>query len=122
VPSLLCRRGGSVDELGAIARGSRCSPDDADEESHTQEQTQVEGELGGAREREQQARRDLEAVDGSDTAVAAREAMERAASSVRANMSPWIRSKMAYALLAEALKRFRDRAQGSDAEGRLGVF
>ena len=56
--------------------------------------------------------RALIGTDGSDEAVAAREAMEHAAASVRANMSPWIRSRLAHALLAEALKRFRDRAQG----------
>ena len=54
----------------------------------------------------------MEAIDGADTAAAAREGMERAAAGVRANMSPWIRSRIAYALLAEALKRFRERAQG----------
>ena len=54
----------------------------------------------------------MEAIDGSDVAVAAREAMERAAATVRAHMSPWIRSKIAFAVLAEALTRFRDRAQG----------
>jgi exonuclease SbcC len=65
-----------------------------------------------AREREEIARAHLAAIDGSDVAAETREAMERAASSVRTNMAPWIRSKIAHSLLAEALKRFRDRAQG----------
>lgn len=112
----------SVDDLRALLADRDAARMDADEESYTQEQTQVEGELRGAREREEQTRRDLEAVDGSDTAVAAREAMERAASSVRANMAPWIRSKIAYALLAEALKRFRDRAQGPMLKAASGYF
>jgi uncharacterized protein YhaN len=38
--------------------------------------------------------------------------MERDAAAVRVSMAPWMRSKLAHALLDEALKRFRERAQG----------
>jgi len=85
---------------------------DAEEAALSHEQTQVDEKLKAARENEEKARRELEAIDGSDATVQAREAMERAAASVRANMSPWIRSRLAHGLLAESLKRFRERAQG----------
>ena len=102
----------SVDELRTLLADYDAASMDADEMSFSDELNQLEPNLQAAREHEESARRALEAIDGSDTAVAAREDMERAAASVRANLSPWIRSRLAHALLAEALKRFRDRAQG----------
>ena len=95
---------------------------DAEEVSCALEQTELEKDLSSAREREELTRRELEAIDGSDTAAAAREAMERAGASVRANMPPWVRSKIAHALLGEALKRFRDRAQGPMLKAASGYF
>ncbi len=102
----------SVDELRTLLADYDAARMDADETNFSDELNQLEPRLRAARECEESARRALEAIDGSDTAIAAREDMERAAASIRANMSPWIRSRLAHALLAEALKRFRDRAQG----------
>lgn len=102
----------SVDELRSLLADHEAARMDADETSFSYELSQLEPHLRAARDGEELARRALEAIDGSDTAAAAREDMERAAASVRANMSPWIRSRLAHALLAEALRRFRDRAQG----------
>ena len=102
----------SVDELRTLLADYDAARMDADETNFSEELNQLELRLRSARECEELARRTLDAIDGSDTAVAAREDMERAAASIRANMSPWIRSRLAHALLAEALKRFRDRAQG----------
>jgi exonuclease SbcC len=102
----------TVDELRALLADQDVAQMDADEASYTHEQLQVDANLRVAREVEERTRRDLEAIDGSDIAVTARDGMERAASSVRTNMPPWIRSKIAFALLSEALRRFRDRAQG----------
>ena len=102
----------SVDELRTLLADYDAARMDADEMSFSDELNHLEPKLQAAREYEELARRALDAIDGSDTAVAAREDMERAAASVRANISPWIRSRLAHALLAEALKRFRDRAQG----------
>lgn len=112
----------SSDELRALLADQDAARMDADEASCTQEQIQVEEKLDAAREYEERTRRDLEAIDGSDTAAAAREAMERAAASVRMNMPAWIRSKLAHALLTEALKRFRDRAQGPMLMAASGYF
>jgi len=64
-----------------------------------------------ARQKEEQTRRALEAIDASDNAAKAREAMESAAARWRVALRPWARLRLAHALLAEALNRFRERAQ-----------
>ena len=102
----------SVDELRTALADQDPARMDAEEKALAQERSELTEKMRLAREREESTRRDLEAVDASDAAAAARDAMERAASGVRANMGPWIRTKIAHALLSEALKRFRDRAQG----------
>ncbi len=50
-------------------------------------------------------------IDTSDSAAKARESMESAAARWRAALRPWVRLRLAHALLAEALNRFRERAQ-----------
>jgi DNA repair protein SbcC/Rad50 len=112
----------SIDDLRALLAGQEAAQMDADELAHERELSEIDKELPQARERKEQARRDLDAIDASDTAATAREAMEQAASSVRAQMSPWIRSKIAHALLAEALRRFRERAQGPMLVAASGYF
>jgi len=64
-----------------------------------------------ARRAEEQTRRALEAIDTSDRAALAREAMESAAARYRSSIRPWARLTLARALLQEALRRFRERAQ-----------
>ena len=101
-----------VPDLRAWLEGQDAARMDADEERCTREGAELETQLRAAREHEEATRRALQAIDSADTAAAAREGMERAAAGVRAAMGPWIRSRLAHGLLAEALKRFRDRAQG----------
>ncbi len=72
---------------------------------------QREVEQTAARQAEEQARRALEAIDTSDRAAAAREAMESSAARFRAAIRPWARLRIAHSLLAESLNRFRERAQ-----------
>ena len=72
---------------------------------------QRETEQASARQAEEQARRALEAIDTSDRAATAREAMESAAARFRAAIRPWARLRLAHALLKESLNRFRERAQ-----------
>ncbi|MGC2519699.1 MAG: AAA family ATPase [Burkholderiales bacterium] len=72
---------------------------------------QRETEQASARQAEEQARRVLEAIDTSDRAATAREAMESAAARFRAAIRPWARLRLAHALLMESLNRFRERAQ-----------
>jgi exonuclease SbcC len=110
------------DELRTLLADQDTARMDADEATCMHEQIQVDQQLRAARAQEEDARRALAAIDGADTAIAAREAMERAAASVRSNMSPWIRSRVAHELLAEALKRFRNRAQGPMLKSASGYF
>jgi exonuclease SbcC len=70
-----------------------------------------EEEQTNARRAEEQARRAVDAIYASDRAAQAREAMESAAAHYRAAIRPWARLKLAHALLQDALKRFRERAQ-----------
>ncbi len=72
---------------------------------------QRETEQAAARQAEERTRLALEAIDTSDRAAAAREAMESAAARFRAAIRPWARLRLAHALLKESLNRFRERAQ-----------
>lgn len=102
----------SIEALRTLLEGQDAAHMDADEENCTAELTTLEEQLRAARGREEETRRALEAIDSADTAAAARESMEQAAAGVRGNMGPWMRSRLAHRLLAEALQCFRDRAQG----------
>lgn len=61
---------------------------------------------------EQVSRIALAAVDTSDEAAHAREEMEAAIARYRAGVRPWAQLKLAQALLGEALRRYREKAQG----------
>lgn len=69
-------------------------------------------QIDQARARDEQARRALDALDTSDAAAQAREGMERAAAAIRADLGPWLRARLAQALLNRARRTFRERAQG----------
>ncbi len=71
----------------------------------------LEEEQAGAARVEEETRRALGAIDASDAAARAREAMESAAARCQAAVRPWVRLRLAHALLRESLKRFRERAQ-----------
>lgn len=71
----------------------------------------LEEEQTAAGRAEEAARRVLEAIDASDAAARAREAMESAAARYRSAIRPWARLRLAHALLAQSLQRFRERAQ-----------
>jgi uncharacterized protein YhaN len=101
-----------VDELRALLRDYDAERMDDEEARASAELAALETELPVARQAEETARRALNDVDSADTAAAAREQMERDAAAVRLSMPPWMRSRLAYALLDDALKRFRERAQG----------
>ena len=111
-----------IDELRRALEGWDLARMEAEERTLAQAETLTETSLQSARAAEESTRRALEAVDGSDIAANAREGMEQAAARVRADMAPWIRSRLAHALLAEALKRFRDRAQGPMLQAATTYF
>ncbi|MFA7666596.1 MAG: AAA family ATPase [Burkholderiaceae bacterium] len=85
---------------------------DADEAACTRELSELETALREARASEESARLALRAIDASDAAAAEREQMELAAARIRADLPAWMRTRLAHALLGEALRRFRERAQG----------
>ena len=68
--------------------------------------------LEQARAADELARRALDAIDGDDRAVQAREGLEQAAATVRAELPHWMRARLAQALLAQSMQRFRERSQG----------
>jgi uncharacterized protein YhaN len=72
----------------------------------------LEGDEQAAIATEQVARLALVAVDTSDAAAHAREEMEAAIARYRAGVRPWAQLKLAQALLDEALRRYREKAQG----------
>ena len=65
---------------------------------------------------EQTSRAALAEVDTSDDAAQAREEMESAIARYRAGVRPWAQLKLAEALLSEALRRYREKAQGPVVE------
>ncbi|MDQ6975420.1 MAG: AAA family ATPase [Mariprofundaceae bacterium] len=71
----------------------------------------LEKERVTARQREETTRIALEAIDASDKAAAAQEAMESAAAKYREAIQPWARLKIAHKLLQSALNTFKKRAQ-----------
>ena len=109
-------------ELRALLRDHDAVALEAEEAKCVRELEAIDERLKAARERETTARRELDAIDGADTAARAREEMERAEAAVRADLDPWRRSRLAHALLAEALKRFRERAQGPMLTGASAYF
>ncbi|NEX64845.1 ATP-binding protein [Noviherbaspirillum galbum] len=85
---------------------------DADEQSYQQELAQLEAQVRAARTVEETARRELEAVDASDVVIAERQQMERASAAIASALPSWVRARLAHSLLDEALRRFREKAQG----------
>ncbi len=73
---------------------------------------QLEAEERAAIAAEQDCRSALAAIDTSDAAAQAREEMESAVARYRAGVRPWAQLKLAQALLAEAVRRHREKAQG----------
>ena len=78
----------------------------------TTEIERLEREEQAAITTEQETRLALAGVDTSDEAAHAREEMEAAIARYRAGVRPWAQLKLAHALLDEALRRYREKAQG----------
>lgn len=99
------------DDLRDRLEGQDTIAIDAEREKCQGEIKRLQQEQTAARQAEEQTRRALEAIDSSDAAAKAREAMESAAARYRSAIRPWARLKLAHALLRNALERFRERAQ-----------
>ncbi len=101
----------TVDELMELLGGR-------DHDALRIEESRLEHQLGeltnrleSARVNAEAARRELEDIDSSDAAAAAADAMARAAATVRHTLPLQIRSRLAYALLQEAVRRFKEKSQ-----------
>ncbi len=82
----------------------------------------LEGEEQAAIAAEQDTRLALAGVDTSDDAAHAREELEAAIARYRAGVRPWAQLKLAHALLGEALRRYREKAQGPLVELASAYF
>jgi uncharacterized protein YhaN len=78
--------------------------------------------LDEARQQDEAARRARDAIDSSDAAAQARAQMEQSGATVRSSLVPWMRARLAQALLAQALGQFRERAQGPMLRAASGYF
>ncbi len=101
----------SIEELRARLEGRDTVALDSESERCRQDIAQTVQAQTTARHAEEQARHSLEAIDTSDAAARAREAMEAAAAKYQGALKPWARLKLAHALLQDAVTRFRERAQ-----------
>ena len=101
----------SEDDLRASLAGQDAITLDTERERCRVEIARLQEEQAVARRAEEEARRALNAIDSSDQAARAREAMEAAAARYRSAIQPWARLKLAHALLQQSLNRFRERAQ-----------
>jgi exonuclease SbcC len=72
-----------------------------------------------ARQQDEAARR---AIDSGDAAAQARAQLEQASATVRSSIVPWMRARLAQALLTQALGQFRERAQGPMLRAASGYF
>jgi uncharacterized protein YhaN len=78
--------------------------------------------LDEARQQDEAARRARDAIDSGDAAAQARAQMEQSGAAIRSSMAPWMRARLAQALLAQALGQFRERAQGPMLRAASGFF
>lgn len=82
----------------------------------------LEPQVEQARQHDEAARRALDAIDSGDAAAQARAGVEQAGAAVRAAVGPWMRARAAHALLQQAMKQFRERAQGPMLLAASGLF
>ena len=87
-----------------------------------QELVRINERLEKARIADETARRELDGINSSDAAAAAADAMARAAATVRNTLPLQIRTRLAHALLQEAVRRFKERSQAPMLKSASGYF
>lgn len=102
----------SAEALRAELAGLDSAAIDANKQVCADTIARLEADEQAAIAAEHSAQIELAKVDTSDEAAQAREEMEAAMACYRAGVRPWAQLKLAQALLAEALKRHREKAQG----------
>lgn len=78
--------------------------------------------LDQARAVDEAARRELDAISASDAAALAVDAMARSVATVRNAMPLLIRSRLAHALLKEAVRRYKERSQAPMLKSASSYF
>lgn len=68
--------------------------------------------LDAARAEAELRRRELEAIDDSDQAAQAQDALCQISAIIERDLRPWMQLRLAHRLLVEAQRRFQERAQG----------
>lgn len=117
----------AVRDEGLDAIEEKVANEDWDCMDEAQEQCQRElDELERQRDAqtaiEETARQTLRAIDSSDNAAYASSQMDAAATAVRGQIGAWAQARLASALLNEAIKRFREKAQGPMLSLASGYF
>ena len=93
------------------------------EESHqTQEVNQAAEQLEKARTVDEAARAELAGLDAAGTAAAAAEAMAGAVATVKNTLPLYTRTRLAHALLQEAVRRFKERSQAPMLKSASNYF
>ena len=107
-----CRRRADEEALRALVGALEVDQAQAEVQRCDQALADLAPQVDAARQHDEAARRARDAIDASDTAAQARERLAEADAAVRAGLGPWMRARLAQALLAQALRQFRERAQG----------
>ncbi|CAN7234284.1 AAA family ATPase [Rhizobacter sp. LjRoot28] len=102
----------STTELARALDGRDAQALNAEELRLEQALVESNARMAQARREDEAARRELDAIDAADTAAAAADAMARAEAGVRQALPLQRRSRLAHALLQEAVRRFKERSQG----------
>src|SRR5690606_34665755 len=107
----------SLDELRALLRDRDTASFEAEEAAYQEQRKQLDEDLEQARELEQAARQDWRALDSSETAGPAREALVQPRARIETDVRPWMRVRLAHAVVGEARRRIRERAQAPMLRG-----
>ncbi len=94
----------------------------ADEIQHSESVTQAAELLEKARATDEAARAELATLDAAGSAAAASEAMASAVATVKNTLPLYARSRLAHALLHEAVRRFKERSQAPMLKAASSYF
>jgi len=112
----------SVKELQELLAGRDHDVLRTEEARIEQELLRISERIEKARAVEEMARRELDGINSSDAAAAAADAMARAGATVRNTLPLQIRTRLAHALLQEAVRRFKERSQAPMLKSASGYF
>lgn len=94
----------------------------AEESQQSEAVNQAADQLEKARALDEAARAELAALDAAGTAAASAEAMASAVATVKNTLPLYTRSRLAHALLQEAVRRFKERSQAPMLKAASSYF